>query len=112
MKTISTQDAIKRIKEFGLHHAIGDLPHSTFTVEAFKMAIDALEKQIPQDVKVYVDGLNYDINTYCPRCNCGVTLDYYTQDGYGYCQCCGQHVKRRNIKPEDIMNPVNLGDYE
>lgn len=110
MAKMSTQDAIKRIKEFGLHHAIGDLPHSTFTVEAFEMAIKALEKQIPQDVKVYVNGLNYNIDIYCPRCNHGVTLDYYTQDGY--CQCCGQYVQRRDIKPEDIMNPVNLGDYE
>lgn len=110
MVKMSTQDAIKRIKEFGLHHAISDLPHSTFTVEAFEMAIEALEKQIPQDVKVYIDGLNYNIDIYCPRCNHGVILDYYTQDGY--CQCCGQYVQRRDIKLEDIMNPVNLGDYE
>ena len=38
--------AIRKIKEFGLHHAIQDLPHSELTVKAFEMAISALEKQI------------------------------------------------------------------
>ncbi len=39
------EEAIKKIKEFGLHHAIEDLPHSALTVEAFKMAIEALENR-------------------------------------------------------------------
>ena len=39
------QEAIKRIEEFGLHHAIRDLPHSAYTVEAFEMAINALKQQ-------------------------------------------------------------------
>lgn len=42
---MTPQEAIKRIEEFGLHHAIRDLPHSTYTVEAFEMAINALEQQ-------------------------------------------------------------------
>ena len=37
-------EAINRIKEFGLYHAIGDLPFSTKTVRAFEMAIKALEQ--------------------------------------------------------------------
>ena len=36
-------EAIKRINEFALHHAIQELPNSERTVEAFEMAIDALE---------------------------------------------------------------------
>ena len=40
---MTEQQAIKRIKEFGLYHAIGDLPASFQTVEAFEMAIKALE---------------------------------------------------------------------
>ena len=35
-------EAIKRINEFALHHAIQELPNSERTVEAFEMAIDAL----------------------------------------------------------------------
>lgn len=43
--TMTNKEAIKRIKDFGLYHAIGDLPNSTYTVEAFEMAIRALENQ-------------------------------------------------------------------
>ncbi len=42
---MTPQEAIKRIEEFGLHHAIGDLPHSMRTVETFEMAINALKQQ-------------------------------------------------------------------
>lgn len=42
---MTPQEAIERIEEFGLHHAIGDLPHSMRTVEAFEMAINALKQQ-------------------------------------------------------------------
>lgn len=41
---MTENEAIKRIKEFGLHHAIGDLPYSALTVKAFEMAIKALEE--------------------------------------------------------------------
>lgn len=30
-------EAIKRIKEYGLYHAIKDMPYSAKTVEAFKI---------------------------------------------------------------------------
>lgn len=40
---MTENEAIKRVKEFGLYHAIGDLPYSTLTVKAFEMAIKALE---------------------------------------------------------------------
>ena len=40
------EEAIRRIKEFGLYHAIGDLPNSAKTVEAFNMAIEALSQPI------------------------------------------------------------------
>lgn len=42
---MTPQEAIKRIEEFGLHHAIRDLPHSIYTVEAFEMAIKVLSAQ-------------------------------------------------------------------
>lgn len=42
MSNLTREEAIKRIKEFGLYHAIGDLPNSAKTVEAFNMAIEAL----------------------------------------------------------------------
>ena len=42
---MDNQEAIRRIKEFGLYHAIGDLPNSAKTVEAFNMAIEALSDE-------------------------------------------------------------------
>lgn len=45
---MTEEDAIKRIKDFGLYHAIKDLPHSMRTVEAFEMAIEALKRQEAQ----------------------------------------------------------------
>lgn len=41
---MTENEAIKRVEEFGLHHAIKDLPYSTLTVKAFEMAIKALEE--------------------------------------------------------------------
>ena len=39
---MEAKEAIMRIKDFGLYHAIGDLPKSTLTVEAFNKAIELL----------------------------------------------------------------------
>lgn len=41
---MTENEAIKRVEEFGLHHAIGDLPYSILTVKAFEMAIVSLKK--------------------------------------------------------------------
>ena len=41
---MTESEAIKKVKEFGLYHAIGDLPNSALTVKAFKMAVAALEE--------------------------------------------------------------------
>lgn len=43
VEDITVGEAIRRIKEFALHHAIQELPNSARTVEAFEMAITALE---------------------------------------------------------------------
>lgn len=42
---MTREEAIRRIKDFGLYHAIKDLPFSGRTVQAFEMAVKALEKQ-------------------------------------------------------------------
>ena len=39
---MEAKEAIRRIKDFGLYHAIEDLPKSTLTVEAFNKAIELL----------------------------------------------------------------------
>ncbi len=88
---MNIEKAIRKIKEFGLHHAIQDLPHSELTVKAFEMAISALEKQTPKEI-IYDYGLN---ETRCPRCNTIFGYAYEedeTEDMYyaPYCYECGQ----------------------
>ena len=39
---MEAKEAIMRIKDFGLYHAIEDLPKSTLVVEAFNKAIELL----------------------------------------------------------------------
>ncbi len=46
MNSEQIKRAIARIRDFGLHHAIKDLPHSTYTVEAFELAIECMEKEL------------------------------------------------------------------
>ena len=43
VEDMTVGEAIRRIKEFALHHAVQELPNSARTVEAFGMAITALE---------------------------------------------------------------------
>lgn len=95
------KEAIERIKEFGLYHAIDDLPNSLHTVKAFEMAISALEKQIPKkpipiDYKKFIDTV--DNATYlrgafwCPNCN------HVVRSG-DYCNDCGQAIDWSDIEP-------------
>ena len=54
--------------------------------EAFQMALQALEKQIPKKPKNrYKTRYIWD-SAYCPICNCGITARW------AYCQCCGQKL--------------------
>ena len=67
---MSNKEAIECIKKFGLYHAIEDLPHSIRTVEAFEMAIKALEKQIPKKPIRIDKNEKFDGNCkwVCPSC--------------------------------------------
>lgn len=61
---MTNEEAITKLKEFGLHHAIKELPYSSQTVEAFDMAIAALQFKDYFD-KLYGEGLeviNYHLN--------------------------------------------------
>ena len=64
-----------------------DLPFgSNVSDEASRMAINALEKQIPKKPKDrYKTKYVWD-SAYCPVCNCGITARWV------YCQCCGQKL--------------------
>lgn len=98
---MTEKEAIKKVKEFGLYHAIGDLPNSALTVKAFKMAVAALEeiqeyraigtveecqeareKQIPK--KPINDGLYA-----CPNCHTIMLQGAFEAKGK-CCKECGQ----------------------
>lgn len=108
---MTESEAIKKVKEFGLYHAIGDLPNSMLTVKAFEMAIKALEEiqqyraigtveecrearerqRAKKPVCPYLKSL--------PTCpNCGeVDLQQENEKGnvvanYDFCPDCGQAI--------------------
>ena len=65
---------------------------------SLRMAIKALEKQIPKKPNIegdgYADGqLVYD-TWICPCCGKHYEIDY---DSYDYCPNCGQHIDRSDI---------------
>lgn len=71
------------------------------TIEAAKLAIQALEKQIPKEIetKTINKGIDvsgeYDIesNMLCPNCK-AVVGDYEADElHYNYCPNCGQRLK-------------------
>ena len=65
---MNKEEAIKRIRDFGLYHAIEDLPHSTKTVEAFEMAIQALEEPERKHGKWICE----NEEDWFPSCRCSV----------------------------------------
>jgi hypothetical protein len=77
------EKVIQIIKEFGLHHAIGDLPNSSHTVEAFEIAIKVLQKQIPKPLRrKYTNGTGV-----CDKC--GQVVKIYSK----YCSYCGNKLE-------------------
>lgn len=92
---MTEKEAIKKVKEFGLHHAIGDLPDSALTVNAFEMAIAALEKQMPKKPNITTGKADTDKLACCPTCDSNVDWTYEGFWRYGkrkYCHECGQAI--------------------
>lgn len=63
---------------------------------AIKVAIDALEKQIPQ--QVLLPRTSIESKRFCPRCgtHVGSIVDILKSEEYGlstYCDACGQAVR-------------------
>lgn len=93
---MTESEAIKKVKEFGLYHAIGDLPNSALTVKAFKMAVAALEKQAPK--KIIITSKNGSYVYYkCPNCDHEIgSAFHYSPNEYmmehKFCEKCGQSI--------------------
>ena len=85
VEDMTVGEAIKRIKEFALHHAIQELPNSARTVEAFEMAITALEVVskivICDECRYKFEKETFDGLVKCVLHNAFYDADYYC--GYG-----------------------------
>lgn len=93
------REAIERIRKMrdAYNATLRSLPQKTRErsdynnyVDAFLVAIEALEKQLPKkpDIMDYILG---DINFKCPTCK----SEYICEKGYEhfYCPNCGQKIK-------------------
>lgn len=77
------------------------LTNASDVMEAIELAIQALEKQIPQSPDYEGDGYSNGKLVYdtwiCPCCEQHYEVDY---DNYEYCPHCGQHIDWRNENEE------------
>lgn len=85
---MTTQEALKDIIQSGIKLGAGDY----VDVEALKVAVVALEKQMPKKPDYEGDGFDEDgyliYDTWiCPNCGKHYEVDY---DDYNFCPECGQ----------------------
>ena len=80
---MTNEEAMIRIKKHNKIYSKREPFYKVYMVEAFDMAVKALEKQMPKKVKRTFKN-DYDL-VYCPRC--GVRFIQY---GKPFCGECGQ----------------------
>lgn len=87
---MTSQEAIKRIKEHILLHSIKEKNKHLFYInKALSMAVSALEKQIPEKP---IGDLHSVPHYRCPNCKCTVKL-YEDSPVYPHCQYCGKALE-------------------
>lgn len=84
---MTPQEAIRRIKDHNEIHSRKEKFFAVHITEALKMAIKALEKQIPK--KPIEDGY-YDEPCVCPNCGSNVINEADNDYQFNYCYHCGQ----------------------
>lgn len=93
---MTTQEAIEQIRELIKDRQLMMDEHDAVflaDILALRIAILALEKQIPIEIEYYGDGYddNGEINFDTARCcNCGMRFEVYYDDHASYCPTCGQ----------------------
>lgn len=94
-KEMTPQEAIKRIENHIEIHSRKE-PHAFFITKALKLAVKALEKQIPK--KPIVDSANLvDLQDFhCPKCNQKIIAridgEWIAGKQQNYCDKCGQAI--------------------
>ena len=90
---MEAKEAIRRIKHFGLYHAIGDLPNSTLTVEAFNKAIRLLELEESGRLKILPCDIGDTLYLLDHECTEGMKYNCEIDgimEGY-LCRTCGTY---------------------
>ena len=82
---MTPEEAIQRIENHIEVHSRKEPHFAIRIIEALKMAIEALEKQIPKKTtdRQYVPNGTL-IYGHCPNCDC------FTKNFFNYCRNCGQ----------------------
>lgn len=95
---MTEREAVEKLKNMRLFMQLEDDKNDCKFAEddykANKMAIQALEKQIPKKPDIEGDGYDPDGNLVydtwiCPTCGVSYEIDY---DKYDYCPACGQAI--------------------
>lgn len=92
---MTNEEALNTLKDCVQYAEVAKFNYMTANVDAIKVAIEALEKQIPKQVIFeyggYADGFPvYDV-AYCPLCNCSFEDDDANWE-IDYCPHCGQRL--------------------
>lgn len=91
---ISKEEAIKRLKEVRF-----TVQPYLYMNEAFDVAIEDMQKQIPQKPTIWGDGYANGVLVYdmwdCPNCEKSYEIDY---DHYDHCPNCGQAIDWSDIE--------------
>lgn len=87
---MTNEEAMIRIKKHNKIYSKREPFYKVYMVEAFEMAVKALEKQIPKKVTL-VSKNDYHI-VYCPRCGFR-----FFQYGLLFCGECGQALDWSDI---------------
>lgn len=80
---MNAQEALETIK-----YEVDEECHCGYIENELRLAVEALEKQIPKKVI-----LGYDERdcVYCPNCKCELmSMDWYDHWKCNYCENCGQ----------------------
>ena len=81
---MTNEEVIRRFKP-----VIDNKIYADAIQEAYQLAIEALEKQIPKKPK---QDKEYPLGRVCPRCCCYLGNVQFVPNNYLYCQRCGQAI--------------------
>lgn len=88
---MTIEQALETIK-----YEVDEECHCGYIEYELRLAVEALEKQIPKKVILGYDEQDY---VYCPNCKCELmSMDWYDHWKCNYCENCGQALDWSDTK--------------